>query len=237
MAILITYPKSRVPVYWRIKLEQKDDVYYFPFRILKMTKLSAAEKQVIKGSSVLVITSVFGAQIFCDRLRKLNSRATIYVRNERVKKMLITVNNPVEIAPADQADAIAAMLAKKGVTDACWLIGDKHAADYQNYVGNKLVIYTDSWDQVHEGKALKLFMKQHITSALVTSPDKFDRMYEVLMRIDSNEYKRINYYVLDKKTGDYLQQKGLHVIFPDNMESADVYEDVLDALWKYERVH
>lgn len=237
MAILITYPKSRVPVYWRMKLEQKDDVYYFPFRILKMTKLSATEKDVIKKSTVLVITSVFGAQIFCDHLRKLNSRATIYVRNEQIKNMLTTVNNPIELAPVDQAATMATMLEKKGVTDACWLIGDKHVPDYQDYEGHKLVIYTDSWDQVHEGKALKLFMKQHITSALVTSPAKFDRMYEVLMRIDSNEYKRINYYVLDKKTGDYLQQKGLKVIFPDDMKSKSVYEDVLDALWKYERVH
>ena len=77
MAILITYPKNKIPVYWRIKLEQKDDVIYFPFRILKAVNLGQADKKILQESKALAITSLFGAQVFCDHLKKLNSTATI----------------------------------------------------------------------------------------------------------------------------------------------------------------
>lgn len=235
MAILITYPKNKVPVYWRIKLEQKDDVIYFPFRVLKAVKLSTAAKKEIKGSPNLVITSLFGAQVFCDHLKKLNSRAPIYVLSEKIKDMLVTVNNPVEVASGENRAALLAMLKDRGITDVCWLIGNKAEKYYRDFIGEKVVIYSNSWDQVHEGRALKLFMKQRITSALVTSPSNFDRMYKVMTRVDSIEYRRINYYVLGKSTGNYLKEKGLKVIFPNCKEK--VLENVLDNLWHYEREH
>lgn len=235
MAILITYPKSKVPVYWRMRLEQKDDVIYFPFRVLKAAKLTAAEKKQIKESKNLAITSLFGAQTFCDHLRKLNSKATIYVLSEKIRDMLITVNNPVVVAKGESRADLLAELTARGVTDICWLIGDKAGQYYQDFIGDKVVIYTNTWDRVHEGRALKIFMKQHITSALVTSPSNFDRMYQVMTKVDSNDYKQINYYVLGKSTGEDLQSKGLKVIFPDTDEK--VLDNVLDNLWKYEREH
>ena len=64
MAILITYPKNKVPVYWRIKLEQKDDVIYFPFRILKAVNLTRESKELLQNSKFLAITSLFGTQVF-----------------------------------------------------------------------------------------------------------------------------------------------------------------------------
>lgn len=48
MAILITYPKHKIPIYWRMRLEQQEDVIYFPFRVLKPVKLSREEIQQVK---------------------------------------------------------------------------------------------------------------------------------------------------------------------------------------------
>ncbi|MDW5473910.1 hypothetical protein SAZ89_09945 [Limosilactobacillus reuteri] len=56
--------KNKIPVYWRIKLEQKDDVIYFPFRILKAVNLGQADKKILQESKALAITSLFGAQVF-----------------------------------------------------------------------------------------------------------------------------------------------------------------------------
>lgn len=236
MAILITYPKNKIPVYWRMKLEQKDDVIYFPFRVLKAVKLTSAAKERLKESKNLAITSIFGAQTFCDKLKKLNPTATIYVLSEKIKDVLLNnVSNPIQVSTSENRASLAAELKAKGVTDVCWLISDKAAQYYADFSGQKLVIYTNTWDQVHEGKALKIFLKQHITSALVTSRSNFDRMYEVMTRMDSNEYQRISYYVLGQSTGDYLKQKGLKVIFPDSDKK--ILENVLDNLWHYERVH
>ncbi|MBD5805800.1 uroporphyrinogen-III synthase [Limosilactobacillus walteri] len=236
MAILITYPKNKIPVYWRMKLEQKDDVIYFPFRVLKAVKLTATDQQKLQESKALAITSIFGAQVFGKYLRKLNPTAPIYVLSAKIKDVLTEkVKNPIRIARAENRTALVADLKNDQVTDVCWLIGDKAAKYYSDYYGQKIVIYTNTWDQVHEGKALKIFLKQRITSALVTSSSNFDRMYEVMTRVDSNEYRRINYYVLGASTGSYIQQKGLKVILPDSKER--VLENVLNNLWHYEREH
>lgn len=237
MAILITYPRNKVPIYWRMKLEQKDDVIYFPFRVLKAAKLSAADEKTVRESDALAITSLFGAQTFCDHFKKLNSTATIYVLSEKIKNVLTAkgVHNPIRVAKGENRQDLLAELKAQGVSNVCWLIGDKAEKYYQDFIGKKVVIYRNTWDQVHEGKALKIFMKQHITSALVTSPSNFDRMYEVMTRVDSSDYRTINYYVLGKGTGEYLKKKGLKVIVPDTKEK--VLETVLDNLWKYERDH
>jgi uroporphyrinogen-III synthase len=237
MAILITYPRNKVPIYWRMKLEQKDDVIYFPFRVLKAAKLSAADEKTVRESNTLAITSLFGAQTFCDHFKELNPAATIYVLSEKIKNVLTTkgVYNPVQVAKGENRQALLTELKAQGISNVCWLIGDKAAKYYQDFIGKKVVIYRNTWDQVHEGKALKIFMKQHITSALVTSPSNFDRMYEVMTKVDSSDYRTINYYVLGKGTGEYLRKKGLKVIVPDTKKK--VLETVLDNLWKYERDH
>ena len=236
MAILITYPKNKVPIYWRMKLEQKDDVIYFPFRILKAVRLSAAEKARLRESTTLAITSLFGVQTYCDHLKKLNPTATIYVLSAKARDLLAAnVANPIKVATGENRQALLADLERDGITDVCWLIGDQASKYYADFIGTKLVIYRNTWDQAHAGKALKIFMKQHITSALVTSPSNFDRMYEVMTKVDSSNYRDINYYVLGKNTGEYLQAKGLKVIFPDSKQK--VLDNVLDNLWKYEREH
>lgn len=237
MAILITYPRNKVPIYWRMKLEQRDDVIYFPFRVLKAAKLSAADEKTVRESDALAITSLFGAQTFCDHFKALNQTAPIYVLSEKIKNVLTTkgAHNPVQVAKGENRRDLLAELKAQGVSNVCWLIGDKAEKYYQDFIGEKVVIYRNTWDQVHEGRALKIFMKQHITSALVTSPSNFDRMYEVMTRVDSSDYRTINYYVLGKGTGEYLRKKGLKVIVPDTKEK--VLETVLDNLWKYERDH
>ena len=58
-------------------------------------------------------------------------------------------------------------------------------------------------------------------------------MFEVMTRVDSSEYRNINYYVLGENTGNYIQKKGLKVIYPDRKKR--VLENVLDNLWHYER--
>lgn len=234
MAILITYPKNKVPVYWRIKLEQKDDVIYFPFRILKAVNLTQEDKEILQNSKALTITSLFGAQVFCNQLKKLNSTATIYVLSKKIQQSLENkVSNPIQVAPSENRKSLLEELKNKHVTDVCWLIGDKAEKYYSDFYGRKIVIYKNTWDKQHEGKALKIFMKQHITSALVTSISNFNRMFGVMTRVDSNEYRDINYYVLGENTGNYIQEKGLKVIYPDRKKH--VLENVLDSLWHYER--
>ena len=236
MAILITCPKNKVPIYWRMKLEQKNDVIYFPFHVLKEVKLTSEAKEHLKKSKNLVITSIFGAQTFCDKLKKLNSNATIYVLSEKIKDILLNnVSNPIQVPKAETRFSLADELNAKGIEDAYWLLGDRSEQYYANFSEQRLIIYTNAWDRVHEGKALKIFLKQHITSALVTSKSNFDRMYKVMTRMDSNEYQRINYYVLQQSTGDYLKKKGLKVIFPDS--DKEVLENVLDNLWHYEGIY
>lgn len=237
MAILITYPKKKVPIYWRIKLEQKDDVIYFPFRVLKPAQLSAADEQSLKASQNLAITSLFGAQTFCDHFKDLNQEATIYCLSNKIKHVLAeSVSNPLKVASSgENREALLDELKKQGVSDVCWLIGDKAEKYYHDFIGKKIIIYRNTWDQTHAGKALKIFMKQHITSALVTSSSNFDRMYEAMTMVDSSDYRKINYYVLGKKTGEYLRQKGLKVIIPETKKN--VLETVLEDLWKYERIH
>lgn len=234
MAILITYPKNKVPVYWRIKLEQKDDVIYFPFRILKAVNLTPKSKEILQNSKALAITSLFGAQVFCDQLKKLNPTATIYVLSKKIEQRLEKkVTNPIQVAPSENRESLLEELKSKRITNICWLIGDKAEKYYSDFLGRKIIVYKNTWDKVHEGKALKIFMKQHITSALVTSISNFDRMFEVMTRVDSSEYRNINYYVLGKNTGNYIQKKGLKVIYPDRKKR--VLENVLDNLWHYER--
>lgn len=234
MAILITYPKNKVPVYWRIKLEQKDDVIYFPFRILKAVNLKRESKEILQNSKSLAITSLFGAQVFCDQLKRLNSTATIYVLSKKIEQSLEKkVTNPIQVAPNENRKSLLEELKNKHVTDICWLIGDKAEKYYSDFWGRKIIIYKNTWDKEHEGKALKIFMKQYITSALVTSNSNFDRMFEVMTRVDSNEYCNINYYVLGESTGNYIQEKGLKVIYPDREKR--VLENVLDNLWHYEK--
>lgn len=234
MAILITYPKNKVPVYWRIKLEQKDDVIYFPFRILKAVNLTPESKEILQNSKALAITSLFCAQVFCDQLKKLNPTATIYVLSKKIEQRLEKkVTNPIQVAPSENRESLLEELKNKRITDICWLIGDKAEKYYSDFLGRKIIIYKNTWDKEHEGKALKIFMKQHITSALVTSISNFERMFEVMTRVDSNEYRNINYYVLGENTGNYIQEKGLKVIYPDRKKR--VLENVLDNLWHYER--
>ncbi|PIN30286.1 uroporphyrinogen-III synthase [Limosilactobacillus reuteri] len=234
MAILITYPKNKIPVYWRIKLEQKDDVIYFPFRILKAVNLGQADKKILQESKALAITSLFGAQVFCDHLKKLNSTATIYVLSKKIEQILANnIVNPIKVAPSENRKSLLDELKNNNIKDVCWLIGDKAEKYYAEFIGQKIVIYENTWDAAHEGKALKIFLKQHITSALITSASNFDRMYEVMTKVDSSEYRKINYYVLGPTTGNYLQQKGLKVIYPDTKKK--VLENVLDNLWHYER--
>lgn len=234
MAILITYPKNKIPVYWRIKLEQKDDVIYFPFRVLKAIKLTLRDQRKLQESKALAITSIFGAQVFRKDLRKLNTTAPIYVLSAKIKDILKEkVKNPIYISTAENRASLLADLKNNQVTDVCWLIGDKAEQYYYDYIGQKVVIYTNTWDEVHEGQALKIFLRQRITSVLVTSNSNFDRMFEVMTKVDSSEYRKINYYVLGESTGRYLQQRGLKVILPNSKEK--VLENVLNSLWHYER--
>lgn len=236
MAILITYPKSKVPVYWRIKLEQKDDVIYFPFRILKAVYLGRQDKKTLQESKALTITSLFGAKVFSERLKELNPVATIYVLSQKIANILTeSIPNPIKVAPDENRQSLLKELEDKDVTDICWLIGDKAEKYYSDFPGKKIIVYQNTWDKVHEGKALKIFLKQRITSALVTSASNFDRMYEVMTKVDSSDYRQINYYVLGKSTGNYLEEKGLKVIYSDSNQR--VLENVLDNLWHYEREH
>lgn len=88
--------------------------------------------------------------------------------------------------------------------------------------------FADKWEQTEKGKALKILMKQRIDRILVTSQEAFDRLYDILTKIDSDDYRKIKYYVLDRETGAYLQNKNLQVVVPT--ETENVIEHVLEKM-------
>ncbi|MBB1079441.1 uroporphyrinogen-III synthase [Limosilactobacillus sp. STM2_1] len=234
MAILITYPKRKVPVYWRRRLEQLTDVIYFPFRVLTPVDLLEEEKRRIIASKALVITSLYGAQTFIDGLNSLNTSAPIYVLSKKIARLLESkVTNQVVISPAENRETLLATLQENKTQKICWLIGDKAQKYYEDFIGKKIVIYRNTWDQLHENKGLKIFLKRKITMALVTSASNFDRMYEIMTKVDSNEYKRISYFTLGKSTGDYLKSKGLMVTVPE--KKSEVLEKTLSNIWQAEK--
>ena len=234
MAILITYPKHKIPLYWRMRLEQQEDVIYFPFRVLKPVKLSREEIQQVKKSATLVITSLYGAKVLIEELSKLNKAATIYVLSDKIKKVLQEkIKNPIKVAESENRNALLKDLEQQEVTSVCWLIGDKAEKYYDDFIGSKVVIYQNTWDKLHASKGLKIFLKHQITSILVTSSSNFDRMYEVMTKVDSSDYKHVNYYVLGTSTGKYLATKGLKVKVPT--EKRDVLAHVLESIWQSER--
>ncbi|GGI62578.1 uroporphyrinogen-III synthase [Limosilactobacillus caviae] len=234
MAILITYPKRKIPVYWRMRLEQMTDVIYFPFRVLEPVKLRKEDQNRVRTSKALVITSLFGAKTFINELKSLNTSAPIYVLSEKIAKLLENkVANPITISPVENRASLATVLKADAVKDTCWLIGDKALKYYGDFAGEKVVIYRNTWDKLHESKGLKIFLKQKITMALVTSASNFDRMYEVMTKVDSNEYKRISYFTLGRSTGEYLRRKGLDVTVPET--KTGVLEQALSDIYKAEK--
>lgn len=234
MAILITYPKHKIPVYWRMRLEQLTDVIYFPFRVLEPVKLGQEEKKELMTSSALVITSLYGAKIFANELKAINTSAPIYVLSHKIAESLKNkITNPIIISPAENRQALLEMLRKNKTEKLCWLIGDKALEYYDDFIGDKLVIYRNTWDKVHESKGLKIFLKKKITMALVTSSSNFDRMYEVMTKVDSSDYKKINYFTLGQSTGKYLENKGLKVTIPK--KKSKVLEETLSNIWQTEK--
>lgn len=234
MTILITYPKHKVSIYWRRKLEQVADVVYFPFRVLKPRPLTTTEQERITHATDLAITSPFGAQVFSDHLAALNPSARVHVLSQKLKKQLEEngVTNTVTVAPEENRRSLAAELAEIVPSHLCWLVGDHAQKYYQDYPGGLVVTYENTWDKAHEWKAMKLFLKKRITAVLVTSPSNFDRLYQVMTQVDSSDYRQLHYYVLGRGTGEYLAKKGLTVIYPGSKQQ--VLDHALGQIWTHE---
>lgn len=235
MAILITYPKTKVPATWRQKLEDFDKVIYFPFRVLLPKKLKPEEKNIIQNAESLAITSQFGALVFVQQLSELNQEAILYVISQKIKGTLLTqkIENPIIVSAAESRDSLLKSLRNANASSLCWLIGDKAEKYYSDFPGEKIIIYQNSWDQIHERKAEKILTTSSIHEVLITSSSNFDRFQRASEQVETNQYKRMTYYVLGPSTGLYLKNKGLKVICPHGR--IKVLEQALQQIYKQER--
>lgn len=235
MAILITYPKEKVPVYWRQKLADLTEVVYFPFRVLLPKKLNAEEKITIQNAESLAITSQFGALVFGQQFSKLNQQAILYVLSQKIKKRLLTykIKNPVIVSASENRDSLLKILRNADASSLCWLIGDKAEKYYSDFPGKKIIIYQNSWDQAHEKKAEKILSEQSISEVLVTSSSNFDRFQQAMEQIQTNKYEKMTYYVLGPSTGSYLKNKGLEVVYPQG--KTEVLDQALRQIYIHEK--
>ena len=235
MAILITYPKEKIPTQWQERLAKYDEVICFPFRLLRATTLSAEECRTIRQAQDLAITSQFGAQVFIGALSQLNARATIHVISSKVKSQLQAagITNQIAIASAENRRSLLSDLHGLDTSSLCWLIGDHAQKYYQDFPGAKVITYHNTWDRAHQEQAIRLFTKYSFQAVLVTSPSNFERMAKAVAASPNNDFHNFTYFVLGHSTGEYLEERGLRVVYPQ--KHTQVLEQALCRLEEYEK--
>lgn len=236
MSILITYPKQKIAPYYRLELAQTTDVFYHPLRHLVARQLTAqAIEQLVKAQN-LVLTSPFAVEVFKRSWAIKNPTATLHVLSHLQAQQLAQLPNPIKVSPAENRRALAASLTTADQVDLCWLLGDLALPHYQNYHGNKVVLYENRWGQAEQGKLLLTLLQHRIQKVVLTSTSAAQRFLATLGELDSeHQYLEREYYVLGRQTGDYLTGQGLTVKYPTSDQQ--VLDNVMQRLVKEEHDH
>ncbi|MFD1123876.1 uroporphyrinogen-III synthase [Lentilactobacillus raoultii] len=206
MTFLITYPEGKISNELRKKLLIADKVLYCPLRQLLPCSLKSEDKQLIKTSSAIGITSQFGLSVYTNQLLSLNTQAMFLLLSDKMRKKLIKkASNHLKIvvARSENQQGFMELIANLHLKSLTLLTGNIGAGNQLPKFVRKVQIYENKWSKASERVVIEKLRSEKIHRILVTSPSAYQRLKKIEVQIPDSFDSPI-YYTLGPTTAKLI---------------------------------